>query len=372
MAAGAVVNWELFRKRTRRRLAAQPGWIVTGVLGPLIICCLAILRPFVLRAEYQYFRQAAILLCAWYLGFAVLYAIQHWLRPAGDNDEEDLQPAPLSALQFFLHRSADLCALPLLCMLLTLPLFVVLLIYYGNPYNSGSAQNPYYGWYLGYWDARGTNPWSWRVFFIGLNVMAATLLPLSFSVLLNETVNWRPLRVILLIALPVGLWFVVRRTEYDYFRMSYHQTRGVAAWPYAAVFAVLVLLPFLLGLLKARGRVLLAALLAVVVLAGAALPFVNNVGGTDVPWVPAIGRVLGDMRYALGYFAGHLSLDKNIGLLLDRYQSAVLTTDVTAGNLIPQRVAMWVGAGLYPPLIAVLGFVLLGLGVGLRKRHPTE
>jgi len=106
----ALVNWELLRRRVRHRLARQPGWIVTGVLGPLAITCWAILTPFDLRAEYNDFRRAAILLCAWYVAFAAVYAIAHWLRPAAESEDEGLQPAPLSALQFFLHRSADICA----------------------------------------------------------------------------------------------------------------------------------------------------------------------------------------------------------------------------------------------------------------------
>lgn len=371
MAAASLLNWELMHKRVRQRLARQPGWIVIGVLGPLILTCWAILTPFDLRAEYYDFKRTAILLCAWYLGFAALYAITHWLRPAGDGDEDELQPAPLSALQFFLHRSADLCALPLFCMLLTLPLYGVLLIYFGDPYNSASAGTPYYYYDLGFGNDASANPWSWRAFFLGLNVVAATWLPLSLGVLINETVNWRPLRVILLLAMPTGLWFVVERAEI-YFRRSYRQTYGIEPWLYVVVFAVLIALPFLFGFLKARGRLILATFLAVVLAAGAALPFVNNVGGADVPWVPAIGRALGHLRAVLGYFAGHLSLEKNVDLLLHRYQSMVLTTDITPGNLIPRRVAMWVGAGLYPPLIALASFLMLGLGVALRKRHPTE
>jgi len=367
-----LVNWELLRRRARHRLAQQPGWIVAGVLGPLAISCWAILTPFDIRAEYNDFRRAAIVLCACYVTFAAVYAIQHWLRPASDNEDEELKLAPLSALQFFLHRSADLCALPLFCMLLTLPLYGVLLLYVGDPYSSGSADTWFFNWSHGYWEAAGTNPWSWRVFFISLDLLAATLLPLSLAVLLNETVGWRLLRVLLLIALPAGLWFAVERAQYDYFRMCYKQTRGHDPWPYAGVFLILLLLPFILGFFKARGRVLFGLLLAALLLFGAALPFLTNDAPGGLIDVPAIGRVMGDLRYALAYFAGHLSLDKNIGLLLDRYQSAVLTTDITAGNLIPQRVAIWVGAGLYPPLIAVMSFVMLGLGLALRKRHPTE
>ena len=360
-----------------RTLAAEgkPGAndrITAGVIGPLAVACWAILSPFDIRAEYGDFHRAAIVLCAWYISFAAIYAIQHWLRPASGTEDEGLQPAPLSAAQFFLHRAADVCALPLFCMLLTLPLYGIMLVYFGDPYSSGSADTWYYSWSQGYWDAGGINSWWLRVFFIGLNVAAATLLPLSLIVVLQETVRYKPLRMILLIALPTALWFAVERAEYDYFRMCYKQTRGHDIWPYLLVLAVAVLLPFLLGFLKARGRIVLGVLLALGLVFIAALPFLTDDAPGGLIDVPAIGRVMGDLRYALAYFAGHLSLDKNVTLLLDRYQSTVLFTGSSADGESARRISIWVGAGIYPPLIAIVSFLLLWLGVALRRRHPTE
>ena len=107
MARGGGISWELMAKRVRQQLARQHGWITAGVIGPLAIACWAILSPFDIRAEYGDFRRAAIVLCAWYIAFAAIYAIQHWLRPTSHKEDEGLQPAPLSAAQFSLHRAAD-------------------------------------------------------------------------------------------------------------------------------------------------------------------------------------------------------------------------------------------------------------------------
>lgn len=371
MVGGVQVSWELLSRRTRQHLARSSGWIVAGAVGPLLIACWAILTPFDLRAGYNDFRRAALLLCCWYVVFAIVYAVFQWLRPARADADTELRQAPLSALQFFLHRAADVCAVPLVCALLTLPLYGVLLVYFGDAYTSGSQGTLYS--LRPDWDyASFPNPWGWRVFFVGLNLTAATLLPLSLAVLLREVVTWVSLRIPLLIALPVALWYVVERAEYELLRRPYRVTSGVDPWPFIAILLIVLALPFALGWIRPRLR-LAAGLLLLLVVAGAAVLAVREGDlGYAGRLTGPIRDLLGDARFALAFFFGHLGLDTNIELLLTRYQSAVLLKPLLGGGAAASRLAIWVGAGIYPPAVAVLSFLSFTLGMALRRRHPLE
>ncbi|MBN2080590.1 hypothetical protein JW859_00135 [bacterium] len=369
--AGCQANWELIARRARYRLAGQPGWILAGLTGALLVICSAIIRPFDLRRGMEVFEQTAVLMCLWLAVFTVLYIIGHWLRPFKAETGDELDQAPLSALQYFLHRLTDLAALPLLVTLLALPLYGVLLVYTGDPYNSGSqvgewAWRAYWDWY------EFPLPWAWRAFFVGLNILAAPLMIMALATFIEEATRWLTLRVLLLIGLPVAHWFVVNQAEYDYFRMCYRQTRGHDAWNYLVIAGLLVLLPLVFGWLKPVGRAVLGLIVGLALLGFGALPYLTHDASDGLIDITGFGRLLGDLRFALAYFIGHLSLDKNIDILLNRYHSTVLLTDVHAGNLIPQRVAVWVGAGIYPPAIAIASVLLYALGLLLRRRHPLE
>lgn len=368
----AGFSWEVLVKHTRAQLGRQQGWIVAGLTGPVLVTAYAIISPFEIRAAFFDFRRAALLLAAWYVLFAGYYVLWHWLRPHSARKNDEMTHTPLPAVQFMLHRSSDLCALPLLAALLSFPLYGAMLLYFGDPYNSGSSATWAYGWFHGYWYAKTLNPWAWRVFFIGLNIAAATLLPLSIGVLLQETTSWKPGRIGLFCAIPAALYYVVERGETMYFRMCYRQTRGYEPWAYIIVFAIIVLMPLLLGWLKPNGRRLLAVALMVTIVAFSLLLLLTQPYSNEADWLASLRDIFGDFRFTLAYFIGHLRLDLNIDLLLTRYQSNVLLDDCMAGNGIPQRVSMWVGAGIYPVLLAVQSFLLLGLGVVLRRRHPAE
>ncbi len=371
MVGGVQVSWELLGRRTRQHLARSGGWIVAGVAGPLLIACWAILTPFDIRAEYDDFQRAAMLLCGWYVAFAIVHVVFQWLRPASADTDAELRQAPLSALQFFLHRAADVCAVPLLCALLTLPLYGVLLVYFGDAYTSGSQGTLYS--LRPDWDyASFPNPWGWRVLFVGLNVLAATLLPLSLAVLLREIAAWVSLRIPLLLALPVALWYSVERAEFELLRRPYRLTSGVDPWPFIAVLLLILAVPLALGWTRPRLR-LATGLLLTLLLAGAAVLAVREgdavyAGSLTGP----LRDMLGDARFALAYFFGHLRLDLNVELLLTRYQSAVLLKPLVGGGEATSRIAIWVGAGIYPPAIAVLSFLGFTLGMALRRRHPLE
>ena len=371
MVGGVQVSWELLSRRTRQHLARASGWIVAGAAGPLLITCWAILTPFDLRAGYDEFQRAVVLLCCWYIAFAILYVVFQWLRPVAADEDTDLRQAPLSALQFFLHRVADACSLPLLCALLTLPLYGVLLVYFGDVYTSGSQGTLYS--LRPDWDyASFPNPWGWRVFFVGLNVLAATLLPLSLAVLLREIAGWISLRIALLLAAPVALWYAVERAEYELLRRPYRLTSGVDPWPFIATLLIILAVPLALGWTRPRLR-LAAGLLLLLVLAGAAVLAVREGDlGYAGRLTGPIRDLLGDARFALAFFFGHLGLDTNIELLLTRYQSAVLLKPLLGGGAAASRLAIWVGAGIYPPAIAVLSFLGFALGMALRRRHPLE
>jgi hypothetical protein len=81
-----------------------------------------------------------------------------------------------------------------------------------------------------------------------------------------------------------------------------------------------------------------------------------------------IRRHLGDYRYAIAYYICHLSPAENIDLLCFDYPTNVLLDDKYAHNLIPSRVALWVGAGVYPLLMCLCALVGMWQGAALRGR----
>ena len=364
----AGLSWEVLKRHALQQLLSYPGWVVAGLAGPVGISVWLLARPGGVREVFGHLQVTLNWLVAWYALFTVCWCVFHWLRPEREDRQPGLEAAPLPALQYFLHRSAGLAMVPLTALVLTLPLFLVMLLYTGDPYGSESGRLVYSvraGWEWGEFP----NPWGLRMLFTGLNLAAATLIPLALGLLLQETVVRRWGRIVVQAAFVPALWYVVSQAEYDYVRTCYKQTRGHDPWVYAVTGLVLLVLPFLLGWLRRRGRAVLGVVLALVVVSVACLPFL---AGIDSAWIPRLRDALGDGRFALAYFAGHLQPALNIDMLMHSFQSTVLLDDHLAGNVIPRRVALWVGAGLYPVLLPVAGFILLGLGIGLSRRHPTE
>jgi len=369
------ISWELIGWRIRYTLARQQTALLLGLVGPTLIIGWTIFMPLNLLTVQESLRHALYLLAAWYILFTEVYVLIVWLRPRQQRDEEQLEHLPLSATQFFIHRFIDVALIPIAVAILSLPLFLVLLVYVGVPYtmrhelsytlrvdDTGSG---YITW------ARLPTPWGWRMFFVGLNLISATFLPLMLAMLLERLISWTPARAIMLLGLTAATYFVIKRAVYEYFYVCYRQTRGYNPVPFVLVFLLLLLIPFLISWLTPRGRIALGVALAVLIGALALLPYLQH-GLPGQRTTATIRDALGDTRYALGYYICHFSPKENISLLLYSYTSSVLIDNHRKGDLIPRRVSVWVGAGLYPPLICVLAFTGMLAGTTLRRRQPLE
>jgi hypothetical protein len=339
---------------------------------------LPISRPFALYDGVSSIRKVAMWLAAWLLAYTELYLIAAWLAPRAKEEEAGLAHLPLPPGQHFLHRLLDLGGAPLINLLLCLPLFWVALVYYGFPYGESSNINwringssyPYWaGWDL----AHDPQPWLLRVLLIAVNLAVAVLLPLALGLLLDLALPWTAARIVALLGLSTGAYFLIRtyQVRYELFRIAYQQSRGYEAWTFIAVGAALVLTPFIVARLSPRGRLALAVAAAFDVCAGVGLVFAQHqLPGAHT--TALIRDTLGDMRYAMAYFFCHLSPAENIDLLCYNYPTNVLLSDVYAHNLIPSRLALWVGAGLYPPLWCLIALGGMWLGVSTRGRRQEE
>jgi hypothetical protein len=78
-----------------------------------------------------------------------------------------------------------------------------------------------------------------------------------------------------------------------------------------------------------------------------------------VPFTAWLRETLGDMRYAMALYLGHLNPLENHRLLFDSYASALLFNEIP---LLPKRVAVWVFAGIYPLAFAL--WLILGPAAG--------
>jgi len=358
----AGLSWEVLRRHTLQQLARYPGWVVFGIAGPVTLTIWLLVRPFDLRNVTHDLYNTVVYMLAWLVFFCVIFITYHWLRPPVATRDEGLDAAPLSALQYYLHRCSDICSVPLIVLLLTLPMFGVMLTFPGDPYASGSND-----WL---WMDVPNVWWIW-MFFVGLNFAAAVMVPLAGGLLLQETVANKGMRIAVLLLFPPLYWYVMYFADYHFLRMCYRQTRGHDPLPYILTGLAVLVLPFLMGVLRRRGRALIGWVLG---LTGAALGVLVFFSITpDTPgWLGGMRDAMGDARFALAYYAGHIQLEKNVEKIFFSYQSTVLFDDHHAGNLIPRRLSLWVGAGLYPVLLPLWSFIALGLGIAVSKRHPTE
>lgn len=374
----AGYSWELLSKRLLRRLAGQPGWLIFGFTGGVVLLCWFMLRPLRLYEGVLEVRHSAMWLAMWLLGFTELYVLSTWLAPRARSEDADMVHLPLPRGQFFLHRLADLGAVPLASLLACLPLFWVALVYFGLPYGiSGKDDWRLNAMYYPYWyniDApRDPDPWNVRLAWICVNLAVAVLLPLVLALLLEFAVPWTAGRVVLLPGLSLGAYFLVRTYEvrYELFRIAYQQTRGYDAWAFIAVGAALLVLPYIMARLRPRARSLAVGTAGVIAVLGVGLVFAQH----QLPGLHTTALVrdtLGDLRHALAYFLCHLSPAENIDLLCYNYPTNVLFSDAYAHNLIPKRVALWVGAGLYPPALCLTALGGMWLGVSARQRGGLD
>jgi hypothetical protein len=370
----AGYSWEVLYQRLLRRLAGQSGWLVFGFTGAVVLLSLIMLRPFGLYNGVTAVRQAALWLAAWLLAFTELYLVSAWLSPRARGEDADLGTLPLPAGQFFLHRLLDLAGVPLTNMLASLPLFGVALMYFGLPYGQSADTDWRLNWsHYPYWSGEmlthDHDPWKVRLWLMAVNIAVAALLPLALGLLLDLAMPWTAARVVLLPGLSLGAYFLVRteQVRFELFRIAYQQSRGYSAWTFIAVGACMVLLPYIVARMGPRARMNLAGALGVVLLLGVGLVFAQH----QLPGLHTTALLrdaLGDMRYALAYFFCHLSPAENIDLLCYNYPTNVLFSDNTAHNLIPRHLALWVGAGLYPPALCLAALSGMWLGAGARGR----
>jgi hypothetical protein len=439
------VNWELLRREGGQLLARQPGWLAVGLAGPLLITFYTMLRPWRPGLTLHNLLQAALFFSAWSILFQLCYTLAAWLRPRQEQAERELLHLPLSTVHFALRRLQQTSLLPLAAALLALPLWGVLLFYCRLPYGIGADQQSW-SW-SGEWIS---DPWWVRVAWLVACQLSGTLLCSALAAWLEALTALRYLRCLLLLAIPVGLYFVIElaygwsrgsglawsagwSSDYGPLIMNYRQTRGVSPWPYLALLALCLTGPLLMGWLRPAGR---WVLLCLPVLLCGTLLLLRAMPVGQLPLLRAsTGR---DLRYAGALFIGHLSPPRNMRLLFGSDPSNLLfkghaTASPPVKPAYPQlppepdypaqydetsaeyrayvqaddkwqsdtaaereaysramdayyaadeayeaqkehwpRLALWVGAGLYPLLLPLWAVAGLLLGIGLRGEPARE
>lgn len=394
-----TISWEVLRRSADRMLAQrfERGATVVGIVGPLLICGWTVARPFDLRQSYHHLVQCLIWLAAWYTLFALIYVVLTWLRPRQHREGEDLAHLPLPAAHFLVQRAMELGLVPLRCLLLSLPLWIIVLAYIGIPYGEQ--------WVASEWTWAGAEVpllWIARIGWSTMNLFAATLIPIGVGLLINENVRSAVPRILLLILPPAGLYVLIHFYP-EHFRMPYRTNIGYSAGWFLLVIPLSILVLILLGdLVSRRLRFAIAFLTGLLMLASVFLP---RLGSKDHAPNYAMYPALRCMLYSSIWLAGHMDPPHNVRLLMDSLQSNVLLVngplpvEPDLSNIYYEdegyppgeaeyaakydeyqkqyeayvkrvaslpRIAMWFGAGLMPVLIPLLIFA--GLMLGARRR----
>jgi hypothetical protein len=384
----AAISWELLGRSAQRTLARRGErlWLGLGLLGPLAICTWTILKPFNLLQAYHNLQQCAIWLAGWYTALPILYACSVWLRPQPAG-EEDLRHLPLSARHFLLARAAELTLTPLRCAALTLPLWFIVLAYVRVPYTQQRVMEEWV-----WWGDVVTVHWGVRLAWVTVALLGAILLPAATALLIHETVRPMFARLALLLG-PALLVYALTRFTPEQLRVPYSTVRALYAPAFWGVALILLGGVLLAGWLRPRTRLALAAMLAILAVAAFAAPRFGGAVGRDIQ--RTAGLTLRTVHLADLWTLQHLSAPRNVRLLFDRSTSAVLLKwrDLPPEPAYPQmdgydwdapelqayrkqmearhaayarlpRVPMWVGAGLWPLLVALAGWGGLLLAAG--------
>jgi hypothetical protein len=357
-------NYELFRSELLRQLWIARGWLIAGALLQLALALYFIfLSPFSLAREFDDMLLAARALASLNLLFGLGWILSQWLAPQRAVDAA-LDTLPLAPLQRQIMVWLPLRLLPIALSLLAVVVWFILQLYFGNPYNSGSAVQDYLitdgpeGWReLG-------NPWWPRVLATGLSILGAGLTLPAFAIMLEQSIRPAFLRVILLLTGLSAFGLLLHSRGYEYISMCYRQTRGHSIWPYLALGIILLAIPVLLGLLRPSQRSWLLGALLIACVVIASLPFLEST--LTLPGVSAALRdALGDSRYSLAWYFGHLDYWQNSDWLLNRWTSSLLLGSPAQ----PLRLPMWIGAALLPIIYAlwIPGGYLLGMAISRRR-----
>lgn len=324
------LNWELLRRVARRILSArgQAFFTASGLLVPLGLTLITILRPFNPRQMSRDLEQLAIWLAAFYVLFTALYVLAQWLAPqlsASPGARREKQaaeergelPLPVSGLQLFIHRAMELGLVPLRVLLLGLPLWLAACLYIQLPYGEQwLAEEINYPWYG---DPRRAL-WIAKLCWLGLSFIAAMLLPLAWALLLQESLRSRALRCVLLVLPAIGVYAVQRFFE-EHLRAPYQQTRGYDPFSFLAPIVLLVAGALVIGLLRPRLRVALLVLAGLLYSGLALAPTFS-----DLPLRYAGRRC--DAPNSARYLLLHLSPPRNARLILHSWTSNVVVQDV--------------------------------------------
>ncbi len=321
-----ALNWELLRRVAARVLAArgQGFFTAAGLLIPLALTLLTILRPFNPRHMSRDLEQLAIWLAAFYVVFTAAYVLAQWLVPqlaaspagrraAAAAEQAGELPLPVSSLQLFLHRALELGLLPLRCFLLSLPLWLAACLYiqlpYGEQWVMEEINYPWYG------DPRRAL-WLAKLAWLCLCFLSAVLLPLAWALLLQETLRSRALRCVLLVLPAAGVYAVQHFFEY-HLRAPYSQTRGYDPLSFLAPVVLLLAGALVLGLLRPGARI---ALLVAALLLYSGLALLPAL--LDRPLHYAGRRF--DAPNAARFLLLHLSPPRNVRLILHSWTSNVV------------------------------------------------
>ncbi|MCB1216396.1 hypothetical protein KDL44_03335 [bacterium] len=360
-------NPEILRTEALRCAWQGRGWLVTAVLLQSSVALYYIfISPFSLGREFT-----DLIACAQILGtlgalLSLLWLLSAWFGPPQRRDESQAS-LPIPPVQRQLMDWLPLLTVPLLLGLSALAVWGVLQLYFGLPFGSGAQLGEDWivtdgpeGW------LEVPNPWLPRVLATALTILSAGLLPVAIALLLERCLRGNLLRASTLLLLCSGAVYVMLVWGREFLQSCYRQTRGHQPLPYIAIGLTLAVLPVVLGLLPRRGRSLLLTLLCCLLLATGLLPFLQQ--SLDQPGISAgLRNLLGDGRFALAWYFGHLDFITGINWLMTSWKSNLLLGTPEE----PHRVPLWVGAALLPFTYAVWlpGGYLLGMALSRRREQ---
>lgn len=357
-------NYELFRSEVLRQLWIGRGWLLTGALLQFALALYFIfLSPFNLAREFDDMLLCARLLASLILLFSLLWIVTQWSAPQRPPDAS-LETLPLAPLQRQIMDWLPLRLLPIVLSLMAMLVWFILQLYFGDPYNSGSAVPDYLisdgpeGW------RELANPWWPRVTATALSILGAGLTLPAFAIMLEQSIRPAFVRVILLLAGLSAFGVLLHTRGFEYIDMCYRQTRGHSIWPYLGLGIILLAIPVLLGLLRPGQRSWLLGTLLIACLGIAALPFLEP-SLNLVRLSGGLRDALGDGRYSMAWYFGHLDYWQNSDWLLNRWTSNLLLGSPER----PLRIPMWFGAAALPIIHAlwIPGGYLLGMAISRRR-----
>lgn len=355
------ISFELLGKRSSNLLRTARGWLLAGLAGPLVISVAALMYPFQMAFHLTFLKTMLFITAGWYYLFASCWVIGNWFSRTKHNLDTEMGHTPLPRVQFLVHRMLDIVLIPAVTTLLTIPLFGIVLYYIGQPLTDWHEAD------------RGLDPGDWTLRSILLLVVLVntTLLATTLGILVQESCRTAWARVASYLVVTGAIWFLSMDWLGYYLGVYGHNTPGIPPQVFLGPILSVLLLPFFVAYLTdSKRRIMLAVIGGLVVIAVAYMLLLPA-------WSPAsiqafTFRYIPNHYFAAEYCVSSLNPIENLTVISEHYRQSIVIDDHIVGNLIPQRLASWVGACLIAPLASVVCIIGLLAGCALKPQTGSD